>query len=42
MAISEKNFQPADYQKYVVRGPDSYMNWEEMSTKVTKLFLESQ
>ena len=40
MAISEKNFQPADYQKYVERGPDSYVNWEEMSTKVTKLFTD--
>jgi len=40
MAIQEKSFQPADYQKYVERGPDHIVNWEEMSTKVTKLFGE--
>ena len=40
MAIQEKSFQPADYQKYVQRGPDSYVNWEKMSQDVTKLFMD--
>ena len=40
MAIQEKSFQPQDYQKYVQRGPDSYVNWEKMSQDVTKLFTD--
>lgn len=38
MAINEKSFQPQDYQTYVERGPDSFINYEQLSDNVTKLF----
>ena len=40
MALQEKSFQPEDYQKYVRRGPDHYVNYEKMSQDVTKLFTD--